>query len=547
VKSLGGIITNRPGGRARVSNILHMLPRSLHFAASTLLLATPLLAATCESLSALKPANTTITSAGVVAAGAFAPPAAPQIGQAPIDYKKLPAFCRVQGVIQPSTDSRIEFEIWLPAAAWNGRYEGLGNGGFAGSIDYGGLADAIANGYAASDTDTGHKGNAIDGLWAVGHPEKITDFGYRAIHETAEKAKALVAAFYGNGPRHSYFSSCSDGGREALMEAQRFPADYDGILAGAPANNWTRLLSSAMEDALMLSDPAAYIPASKLPAIQAATLAACDAQDGVKDGVIGDPSRCKFDPSQLLCKSGESDSCLTASQTAALQKLYTAKQGFPGHLPGGETGPNGWGDWITGGAPGRSLMFAFGTGFFGNFVYDNPAWDFRTFQPDRGTAIADDKFAHALNATDPDLKRFRASGGKLIIYHGWADAAISALSSVDYLQSVQKKMGTSQTSAFLRLYLAPGMAHCGGGPGPDSFGQGSVASAEPQHSITKALEDWVEKGAAPAALIATKYKVGSPASGVARTRPLCPYPQVARYSGSGSTDDAANFTCAAPK
>jgi len=511
---------------------------------SAAVLATPLVAATCESLTALKPAGTTITAASSIAAGAFQPSAAPQIGQSPVDYKKLPAFCRVQGVMQPSADSHIEFEIWLPASGWNGRYEGLGNGGFAGAIDFGGLADALANGYAASATDTGHKGSVIDGRWAVGHPEKITDFGYRAIHETADKAKTVISAFYGNGPRRSYFSSCSNGGREALMEAQRFPGDYDGILAGAPANYWTRLLASAMADVLTLSDPAAYIPAAKLPAIQAATLAACDARDGVKDGVIDEPSKCKFDPAQLLCKSGESDTCLTAPQVAALQKLYTAKQNFPGHLPGGETDPsNGWGLWITGPAPGSSLMFAFGTGFFGNFVYQDAAWDFHTFEADRGTKAADDKFALALNATDPELKLFRDRGGKLIIYHGWADAAISAMNSIDYFKSVQQKMGAPQTGEFVRLYLAPGMAHCGGGPGPDNFGQSSVAPAEPQHSITKALEDWVEKGSAPGTLVATKYKAGTPAGGVVRTRPLCPYPQVAQYSGSGSTDDAASFAC----
>jgi hypothetical protein len=298
---------------------------------------------------------------------------------------------------------------------------------------------------------------------------------------------------------------------------------------------------------LTLSDPAANIPAAKLPAIQAATLAACDARDGVKDGVIDEPSKCRFDPAQLLCKAGESDTCLTAPQVAALRKLYSAKQDFPGHVPGGETGPNGWGDWITGPAPGRSLMFAFGTGFFGNFVYQDAAWDFHTFQADRATQVADDKFARVLNATDPDLKRFRDRGGKLIIYHGWSDAAISPLNSIDYFKSVQQKMGAPQTGEFVRLYMAPGMTHCGGGPGPDSFGQGSVALAEPQHSVTKALEEWVENRAAPGALIATKYKAGTPASGVARTRPLCPYPQVARYRGSGSTDDAANFACAEPK
>ena len=518
-----------------------------------IILAAPVGAATCESLTALKLSGTTITAAQVVAAGSFTPPSAPEIGQAAINFKSLPAFCRVQAVLQPSADSHIEFEVWMPASGWNGRYLGLGNGGFAGSIDYEGLADAVANGHASSAADTGHKGSAIDARWALGHPEKVTDFGYRAIHETAEKAKSLINRFYGNAPRRSYFNSCSNGGREALMEVQRFPADYDGVLAGAPANFWTHLFASAASDTLYMGDPSTYIPSSKLPAIQSATLAACDTLDGVKDGIIDDPSRCKFDPSQLLCKGAESDNCLTAPQAASLKKLYSpttdarSQQIFPGHVPGGETGPNSWTNWITGPAMNRSLMFAFGTQFFANMVYEDTAWDYHTFQTDRATKLADDKLGRALNATDPDLRRFQERGGKLIIYHGWSDAAISPLNSIEYFHAVQTRMGSGQTDGFLRLYMAPGMAHCGGGPGPDSFGQRSVAPADPQNSISIALQRWVENGAAPQQITATKYKAADPAGGVARTRPLCPYPQVAHYKGSGNTDDAANFACAAPK
>jgi feruloyl esterase len=517
---------------------------------SGVLLTVPMIAATCEGLAALKLAHTSIAKAQTVAAGAFDPPPA-EPSPAALDYKKLPAFCRVQGVIEPSSDSHIEFETWLPVAGWNGRYEGLGNGGFAGSIDFRGLGDAVSHGYAGSSTDTGHKGSAIDAKWALGHPEKVTDFGYRAIHATAENAKAIISAFYGNAPRHSYFSSCSNGGREALMEAQRYSADYDGILAGAPANYWTHLLSSAAAEVRMLGEPASYIPAAKLPAIEAATLAACDRQDGVSDGVINDPSRCKFAPAELMCRGPESNSCLTAPEVASLEKLYAGardshgKPIFPGRVPGGETGPGGWGLWITGQAPGTSLMFAFGTGFFGNMVFEDASWDFHTFQTDRDTKVADDKLARALNATDPDLKPFRIRGGKLIVYHGWNDPAISPLSSIDYFRSVRAKMGAKEEDGFLRLYLAPGMAHCGGGPGPDSFGQGTVAAADPQHSISKALENWVENGTAPGPIIATKLKTGSPTT-VVRTRPLCPYPEVARYAGSGSTDEAANFSCMGP-
>ncbi len=516
------------------------------------LFAAPVLAAApCESLAQVKAPNTTITKSEIVPAGAFVPAGGPADGQVGFDYKKLPPFCRVQGVIQPSSDSHIEFEVWLPSSGWNGRYEGVGNGGFAGSIDYGAMADAVFNGYAAAGTDTGHKGGAINAQWALGHPEKIADFGYRAIHETADRAKTIIAAFYSARPKHSYFSSCSNGGREALMEAQRFPDDYDGILAGAPANYWTHLLATAGYEDVFLNDPATRIPASKVPAIAAATLAACDAQDGVKDGLINDPPRCHFDPSVLLCRGAESDTCLTAPQVASLKKIYegprdsSGKPIFPGRVPGGETGPGGWALWITGPLPATSLMYGFGTGFFANFVFNDASWNYRTFQLDRDTKIADDKLARTLNATDPDLQRFKIHGGKLILYHGWNDPAISPLNSIDYFRSVEAKLGAKSTGEFARLYLVPGMQHCGGGPGPNTFGQGQV-EGDPQHSVTKALEHWVENRQAPGPIIATKFRNDNPAAGVARTRPLCPYPQVAKYRGSGSIDDAASFTCMAP-
>jgi feruloyl esterase len=519
---------------------------------TAVLMVAPAVASTCEDLKTAKLAGARIESAGTVAAGAFTPPQGGVPGSAPTNYKALPAFCRVQGVLEPSSDSHIQFEVWLPAAGWNGKYEGLGNGGFAGAIDYAGLGDAVAHGYAVSDSDTGHEASVIDARWALGHPEKIADFGYRAVHETAEKAKALIAAFYGSQARRSYFSSCSDGGREALMEAQRYPADYDGILAGAPANNWTKLLANAAEETKMLSDAQKSIPTSKLPAIEAAALAACDANDGVKDGIINDPSRCKFDPAVLLCKGAESEGCLTAPQLASLQRLYTGAQDssgktiFPGRLPGAEATPGGWGLWITGQAPGTSLMYSFATQYFANMAFADAAWDYHTFQLGRDLKVAEEKTARMLNATDPELSRFRDRGGKLIVYHGWNDPAISALNSVNYFRSVQGKMGAGQTNAFFRLYLAPGVTHCGGGPGPDVFGQTVGQSGDPEQSLSKALERWVETGTQPDRIVATKYAMG-PNPTVVRTRPLCPYPQVASYKGSGSTDDAANFACMEPK
>ena len=388
--------------------------------------AIPCLAASCESLAKTALSNTTIATAEAVPAGSFTPP-----GGQPIS--KLPAFCRIAGSIKPSADSDIQFEVWLPASGWNGKFQGVGNGGFAGAISFGGMAAAMSGGYATASSDTGHEAGGTDAGWALKHPEKVIDFGYRAVHETADKAKALIRAFYGEAPRRSYFSSCSNGGRQALMEAQRFPADYDGIVAGAPANYWTHLLTAAAWDMkATLAEAGTYIPASKLPAIEAAAQAACDARDGVKDGVIENPARCDFDPGTLLCKGAESDACLTALQVSTLKKIYggprdsKGRSVYPGYSPGGEAESGGWGPWITGTAPEKSLMFAFGTQFFKNMVYDDPAWDFRTFDVDRDMKKADAKMAKILNATNPDLKPFEQRGGKLILYHGWSDAAIPA-------------------------------------------------------------------------------------------------------------------------
>ena len=502
---------------------------------------------TCESLGKIALANVSIRTAEPRPAGDFAPPEGRPI-------RNLPAFCRVAGTIRPSPDSDIRFEVWMPTAGWNSKFQGIGNGGFAGSISYAGLADAVAHGYAAASTDTGHEAGGTDARWALHHPEKIVDFGYRAVHATAVVAKAVITRFYAAAPRRSYFSSCSNGGRQALMEAQRYPADYDGIIAGAPANDWTHLLAGAAWDMkATMAQPASFIPASKLPAIEAAALNACDAADGVKDGVIEDPSRCRFDPAALLCKGTESDACLTAPQLAALRQIYAGprdakgRQVFPGYSPGGEAEQGGWAAWITGPAPEKALMFAFGTQFYMNMVFENPEWQFRTFDVDRDSKTADDRTAHILNATDPDLSAFQKRGGKLILYHGWSDAAIPAASTTDYYERVVARMGAKAMPGFVRLYMAPGMQHCGGGSGPDMFGQGGTPSVDRFHDVAAALEAWVEQGQAPAEIIATKYKTGAGgATGVVRTRPLCPYPQVARWKGSGSTDDAANFACVAP-
>ena len=504
------------------------------------------LAENCEGVRALKLQDTTITSAEAVPAGTMPAAGGPD----------SPAFCRVAAEIKPAKDSDIQIEVWLPLAGWNGKFQGQGNGGFAGEISYPEMMVALNHGYATAGTNTGHSGTALDASWARGHPEKVIDFGYRGIHEMTMKAKAIIKAFYGGSPRNSYFAACSDGGREALMEAQRFPEDYDGILAGAPAYFWTHLLTAGVWNMqATLSSPASYIPPDKIPAISAGVLAACDAQDGVADGIVNDPQACHFDPAALLCKSADATSCLTAPQVVALRKLYAGphnakgEQIFPGFVPGGEDGRGGWKRWITGPSAGRALLAAFGNGFFANMIYANPAWDFRSFDFDGGVKFADQTDGEALNATNPDLKRFKDRGGKLILYHGWSDPAISPLTTIDYYKSMQRTMGERDTQSFTRLYMAPGMQHCDGGPGADSFGQqGNPQGAGPERNVYSALERWVEKGVAPDKIIAAKYQ-GVP--GVTRrikmTRPLCPYPEIAKYNGMGDSNDAANFTCARPR
>lgn len=503
-------------------------------------------ARSCESLAGLLLPQTTISGAAPVGTGSFTPPAGEAIAG-------LPAFCRVTGVIRPSTDSQIGFEVWLPAAGWNRKLQGVGNGGFAGSITYDGLARAVSHGYAAASTDTGHQGGGTDARWALGHPEKIVDFGYRGIHEMTVKAKAVVEAFYGEAPRRSYFASCSNGGRQALMEAQRYPADYDGIVSAAPAADWTGFMAGFVWNAQALAAPGAHIPAAKLPAIEKAVIAACDARDGVPDGVLASPAQCTFDPHAIVCKGADSDDCLTPPQADALAKIYSgprARDGKPlarGFPPGAETGPGGWGLWITGPAPGKSLQATFASQFGANMVFDRADWDLQTFDFERDVKVVQAKMAGILNATDPDLARFRARGGKLILFHGSNDPALSAAATVDYLESVRARMGREATDSFVRLYLIPGLQHCYGGPGAFYCGGLTAPLGDASHDLSAALERWVEEGVAPDAMIAVK-PVGEPGSGAAasQARLLCRYPGSAVHDGRGNPDDPSSYRCAAP-
>ena len=500
----------------------------------------------CKALASMKLPQTTIVGAALVEAGTFKTPSGDSLPD-------LKAFCRVAGIAKPSSDSDIKFEVWLPAAGWNGRLWGASNGGFAGDMPYessggGSLGAGLAEGYAAVGTDTGHQGGPTDAGWAIGHPEKVIDYGYRAVHEATVRGKAILSAFYGRKAAYSYFSGGSNGGRQALIEAQRYPDDYDGIIAGAPVIDYTHLFTGIASIDFVtfgVGGKPGYFPPSKLPAIQAAALAACDGRDGITDGVIDDPRRCSLDPSSLLCQGPETDRCLTQPQLAALRTIYAAQTlpggaTLPGYPPGAETG---WDGWITGSPQAESFFHKFAVGYFGDLVFGDPKWDFHTFDPDHDVRMADQKLALVMNATDPDLKRFAAHGGKLILYHGWADQVIPPLATVNYYEQVRDTIGRKAADDSVRLFMVPGLLHVFGGPGPNSFGQLAAGAGDPNTKIGAALQRWVEDGTAPERIIATKRK---PNGDVLRTRPLCAFPNVAYYRGAGSTDDAASFDCAAP-
>ena len=506
----------------------------------------------CERLADLKLAHTAIISSVVVAEGPL--PGNNAAGNAPAIV--VPARCVVKGIARPTSDSEIKFEVWLPPNGWNGKYQQVGSGGWAGTIPAAAMIEPLRRGYATAGTDDGHEGGG-GASWAMGHPEKLVDFGYRAVHETNLHAQAIIRAFYGKDPSQSYFVGCSDGGREALMEAQRYPEDFAGIIAGAPANFWSHLFTGFVwNEQALLKDPASSIPPNKLSAIQNAALAACDGLDGVKDGLIEDPRTCHFDPQSLLCKGADSPDCLTAPQILALKKIYagptnprTGAQIFPGYPPGTESVPGAWAAWIVG-----PIQSGFGNSYYGQAVFEKSEWDFRTLNFDSDVALGDAKAGPILNSTSPDLRSFRAHGGKLIQYHGWGDPAISPINSTEYYESVLSFLGkypdprsdsSKPAQDFYRLFMVPGMGHCGGGVGPNNFGNGARAvAADPEHDVLAALERWVEKGVSPDHLIGSGTVVGDASKKM--TRPLCPYPQTAQYMGTGDPNDASNFACRVP-
>jgi Tannase and feruloyl esterase len=484
-------------------------------------------AATCEGLASLSRPNTTVTLAQPVNAGQFAPPAGRagggRGGASP--FAALPAFCRVAATLTPVSDSEIRIEVWLPAANWNGKLQSVGNGAWAGTLSYPAMATALAAGYAAASTDTGHAGGNAN--FIVGHPQKLVDFEERAVHEMTVAAKAVVDAFYGRAPRFSYFNGCSTGGRQALTEVQRYPADYDAIIAGAPANFARRqtfgqiwLWQATHKDAASMLTPESY------QVLHKAALDVCDTNDGVKDGVIENPARCKFDPKVTLCKhAAGGPECLTGPQVEAAAKIYagashsrTHEPLYPGLQPGSELG---WGSSVA------AEPVGYATDFFKYVVFKDEKWEPARLDFDGDVALTD-KTPTGLNAVDADLSPFIAHGGKLLIYHGWSDPGIPPQNAVNYYQSVLATTpDTRAVRESVRVFMVPGMGHCGGGEGTSTF------------DMVSAVDRWVETKSAPERIPASRFVDGQ----TVRTRPLCAYPLTAVYSGTGSPDDASNFVC----
>jgi feruloyl esterase len=498
-------------------------------------------ASTCSQLaSTFQRPNTTVTTAQTVPAGTFVAPD----GET---FTGLPQFCRVAGFTTPTSDSHIDFEVWVPESGWNLKYLQLGCGGFCGSISYSSMAESLRRGYAAAATDDGHQAGVTDASWAVGHPEKVVDFGYRALKETTDVAKDIIMAFESSGPRRSYFFGCSDGGREALMEAQRYPLDFDGIVAGSPANYWTHLLAGTVWDRKALAAiSGGDLSQADLNVVSSAMLAQCVGHDGglSTDQFLNNPPACRFNPEKLS---------LAQDKIEAVKKIFSGPPGiFPGYRVGGDeaSNPANWPAWLTdSGNPANALQGLFGDNYFKYIVFPNSGWTFDTFSVAENAHQADVRTGAILNSVDPNLRPFQLHGGKLIQYVGWGDTAISPDNDINYYNDVSRELGGQEDiKVFYRLFMVPGMAHCGGGPGANAFGQG-VNGPNPSDAaddILTALDQWVEQQNAPDKIVATKYVNDDPTQGIAFQRPLCPFPQFAKYKGTGNATSAASFACVAP-
>ena len=432
------------------------------------------------------------------------------------------AFCRVAGVIE----QEIRFEVWLPPE-WNGRFLGVGNAGLTGGINYPAMSMGIGRGFAAASTDTGHQtpDNFFDASWVEGHPDRVENFGHRAHHLLAEKAKRVVEAYYGRPAHHADYDGCSSGGWQGLTEAQLYPDDYDGIVAGAPANNFVRLQTRFFWlDSLARTNPGGDLGEAQISLLSQAALAACDPADGVGDGIIGDPLRCGFDPQSLVCPPARTEGCLTQPQADRARLIYGPARSDGGAelYPGNAYGVAPF-VVIPGVANEPMLMKV--------VPASERSWTAETFDPDRDMPALEQRLGRSLGAWNPDLSGFRDSGGKLIVWHGWNDSLLSPYNSIAYHEAVAEEISPDQVRDFFRLFMVPGVEHCRGGPGTDQF------------DLITAVVDWVEQGRAPDRILAT----GRTPAGGTRTRPLCAFPEVAVYDGTGNPDDAASFDCRRPE
>ncbi len=491
----------------------------------------------CESLISVIIPNVTITSATAGSPGYELPA---QAGFTNVPARKIPVpFCRIEAYSVPTSDSHIGIEVWLPDAAnWNGKFLAAGNPGFIGSLSSSGLANIMEMGYVAAGTDTGHVDEGFE--WAIGHPEKWADWGYRAVHEMVVVTKQLAQTYYGKPIQYSYWNSCHNGGNQGLNEAQRYPEDFDGIVAGDPAYHISHLQPGslyiswvALKDGV---DGPGYIPTAKLAVINKAALDACDANDGLVDGLIEDPPNCQFDPASIQCKGPDALSCLTAAQVETVRKIYAGakfKDGtqiYSGFERGSELN---WNFMI------EKEPFSVNINYFKGMVFQDPDWDFRTFDVDRDTRLAIERTSKYVDGNNPDLRPFKKAGGKIIMIASWNSMGLPPRQLTEYYKSVEKVMGgLEQTLDFARLFAVPGSGGC----------PGFMRNVEDFNAF-EAIQQWVEKGKAPDKIIYSHREAGNGAMGqgkVYRTRPTCPYPQVAKYNGSGDINDAANFSCVAP-
>jgi Tannase and feruloyl esterase len=498
----------------------------------------------CSDLTNLTLPNTTVTTAYSITSGSFTP----ENSSTPIT--NLPPFCRVVGFATPTSDSHIQFEVWIPEGIWNEKYLQAGCGGLCGSISfqYTTMADSLRRGYATAATDDGHEAPATDASWALGHPERVIDFAYRAVTLTAADAKGIIDAYELSEPTLSYFEGCSEGGREALVEAQRFSQDFDGIIVGDPGSD-LNVLTGFVWDWLAQLSPGSSLTQSNLNILSSAVLAKCAGRDGglATDQFLNNPPICNFNPQSLLCTGGGTSNCLSQAKLTAIEKIYSGPPGvFPGYKFNEGTEAIGWPTWITdNGDPALGLGEVFAQSIFSDLLFPGIGWT-----PTKTTIKEDAKAVKTVlgiwNATNPNLGSFRRRSGKLIHYSGWSDAAVTPPININYYTAVTKVSGgLAATEEFYRMFLVPGMTHCLGGPGANAFGNlvDGPNPSSPSDDLLSALDQWVELGVAPDEIIATKYVNDNPANGVAFQRPLCPYPQHAEYSGSGDPSQASNWVC----